>query len=71
MGVAWDATIAMGYSPLSLVVSFCVLLVFVVSPLIFRTRKLKNDMVVGGTNSLVLSAACHVPNMSRTSSKWL
>ena len=29
-------------------------------PLLFGNRKLKGDMVVGGSNSLVISAACHV-----------
>ncbi|KAF7532875.1 hypothetical protein G7054_g7579 [Neopestalotiopsis clavispora] len=71
MGVAWDAMITVGTSPLSTVILFGLGIVFILSPLFFRTRKLKNDMVVGGTNSLVISSACHVPNMSRASSMWL
>lgn len=64
MGVSPGAAIAIGYSGLSLLIFFCLCLVVVMSPFFFRYRKLKGNMVVGGTNSLVLSAACHVPQVS-------
>lgn len=64
MGVSADASIAIGCSALSLLIFFCVSTAVAISPFLFRYRKLKGDMVVGGTNSLVLSAACHVPRLS-------
>ena len=67
MGVPSDAVIAISYSGLSILIFFCVGLVVALSPLFFKYRKLQNDMVVGGTNSLVLSAACHVPRVPRVS----
>lgn len=66
LGVSSDAMIAIGYSGLSILIFFCVCVVVVFSPFFFRYRRLKSDMVVGGTNSLVLSAACHVPRISST-----
>ncbi|KAF7525639.1 hypothetical protein G7054_g11020 [Neopestalotiopsis clavispora] len=64
MGVSSDAVIAVGYSGLSILICFCVGIFVATCPIIFGCRKLKSDMVVGATNSLVISAACHVPRIS-------
>lgn len=64
MGVSSDAVIAVGYSGLSILICFYVGIFVATSPIFFGCRKLKSDMVVGATNSLVLSAACHVPRIS-------
>lgn len=67
LGVSSDAAIAMGYSSLAVLITFVVGCIIVITPLFFRRRKLKNEMVLGGTNSLVLSAACHVPVLLQNS----
>jgi hypothetical protein len=63
MGVSPDAAISMSYSGLSMLIFFCVSCVFTLSPIAFSFFKLKNDMVMGATNSLVLSAACHITSV--------
>jgi hypothetical protein len=63
-GVSEEAAIAIGYSPPAILVVFIVAVVVSVIPVAWSLRKVKGDMVNGGTNSLVISAACHalVPN---------
>ncbi|KAK8044795.1 hypothetical protein PG993_004819 [Apiospora rasikravindrae] len=60
-GVSESAAVALGYSPMAITITCFVGYLFAASPFIFRCRRLKSQMVLGGTNSLVLSAACHVP----------
>ncbi|KAK7976322.1 26S proteasome non-ATPase regulatory subunit 12 [Apiospora arundinis] len=61
IGVSEDASVVLGVSGVAMVITFVISFVFAISPLVFRCRRLRYQMVVGGTNSLVLSAACHVP----------
>ncbi|TLD22192.1 hypothetical protein PspLS_08162 [Pyricularia sp. CBS 133598] len=61
LGVSEEAAIAVGFSSQSILITFLCGCIIALSPLIFRRRKLKSQMVLGGTNSLVISAACHVP----------
>ncbi|KAK8069262.1 hypothetical protein PG994_005878 [Apiospora phragmitis] len=70
-GVSESATVMTGVTSEALLATFIVSCVVVISPLLFRFRTLKSQMVIGGTNSLVLSAACHVPRPLRTSSESL
>ncbi|KAK8073075.1 hypothetical protein PG996_006423 [Apiospora saccharicola] len=53
--------ITAGYSVTAIFVLFVSGTLFVLSPLFFSSQKLKGNMTFGATNSLVLSAACHVP----------
>ncbi|KAK8133474.1 hypothetical protein PG984_005486 [Apiospora sp. TS-2023a] len=64
-GLSEGTFVAAGYSDLSILILLICGTVFVTSPLWFKGIKLKSDMVFGGTNSLVLSAACHVPKVPR------
>ncbi|KAK7921574.1 hypothetical protein PG985_009596 [Apiospora marii] len=58
-----DTFIGAGYSDSSLLILLILGTIFVLSPFFFKGTKLPSGMVFGGTNSLVLSAACHVPRM--------
>ncbi|ETS78796.1 hypothetical protein PFICI_08649 [Pestalotiopsis fici W106-1] len=66
LGVSADAMVALGYSPPAIVVVFIVSVVMSIFPMAWSLRKVKGDMVSGGTNSLVISAACHaaVPSVA-------
>ncbi|KAK6824627.1 hypothetical protein PG987_012121 [Apiospora arundinis] len=59
--------VGVGYSDLSILFVLIFGTLFVLSPLFVKGVKRKSDMVLGGTNSLVLSAACHVPQSRRLS----
>lgn len=59
-GVSEGSLISLGYSPSALLMLFISCAVALCLPVLFGLRKLKGDMVAGGTNSLVMSAACHV-----------
>ncbi|KAI1753982.1 hypothetical protein F4782DRAFT_539270 [Xylaria castorea] len=51
--------IATGYSASATLLLFITTLVLVPLPLLFSLYKLKGEMIAGGSNSLVISAACH------------
>jgi hypothetical protein len=57
--VSKDALVAVAYSPLALFTLGVVCLAIVPLSLVFAMKRLKGNMVAGGSNSLVLSAACH------------
>lgn len=59
-GVASDADVAVGVSGSALFTLSVISTTLCCLAGIFSFRKLSGDMVSGGTNSLVLSAACHV-----------
>lgn len=67
LGVSKDAAVAIGFSSQSITITFICGCIIALSPLPFRYQKLKSHMVLGGTNSLVISAACHVPVPSQRS----
>lgn len=69
-GVSDDSYIAVGVSGSAILALFIISSVLCISLALFSLRKLSGDMVSGGTNSLVMSAACHVPAIS-TKSKSL
>ncbi|KAI1745794.1 hypothetical protein F4680DRAFT_465645 [Xylaria scruposa] len=62
--VAEDSLVAIGYSPLFFLILFILSLTLVILPLtLLGFYKPRGDMVAGGWNSLVLSAACHAPTI--------
>ncbi|KAJ3575418.1 hypothetical protein NPX13_g4044 [Xylaria arbuscula] len=62
--VAEGSLVAIGYSPLFFLILFILSLTLVILPLtLLGFYKQRGDMVAGGWNSLVLSAACHVPTV--------
>lgn len=51
----------MGVSGSAILALFVLSSVLCISLALFSLRKMSGDMVCGGTNSMVMSAACHVP----------
>ncbi|KAG6362579.1 hypothetical protein INS49_007671 [Diaporthe citri] len=66
-GVSDDSYIAVGVSGSAILALFVISSVLCISLALFSLRKLSGDMVSGGTNSLVMSAACHVPAIAMRS----
>lgn len=66
-GVSDDSYVAVGVSGSALLAMFIISSVLCISLALFSLRKLSGDMVSGGTNSLVMSAACHVPAVAARS----
>ncbi|TRX89715.1 hypothetical protein FHL15_009465 [Xylaria flabelliformis] len=61
--VSEGSLIAVGFSPLFFLVLFVAsFLLVILPPVLLGFYKMKGHMVTGGWNSLVISAACHVPN---------
>lgn len=66
-GVSDDSYIAVGVSGSAILAMFVICSVLCISLALFSLRKLSGDMVSGGTNSLVMSAACHFPAIATRS----
>ncbi|KAI1353029.1 hypothetical protein F5Y01DRAFT_323741 [Xylaria sp. FL0043] len=60
--VSDGSTIAIGYSPFFILGLFIAGIVIMTLPPLLGFSKMKGDMVAGSWNSLVISAACHVPD---------
>ncbi|KAH8165130.1 hypothetical protein CIB48_g3115 [Xylaria polymorpha] len=61
--VSDGSLIEIAFSPLFFLVLFIASLLFIIfPPLLLGLFRMKGDMVAGGWNSLVISAACHVPD---------
>ncbi|KAI0861198.1 hypothetical protein F4860DRAFT_524624 [Xylaria cubensis] len=61
--ISEGSVIAVGFSPLFFLVLFIAsFLLIILPPVLLGFYKMKGRMVTGGWNSLVVSAACHVPN---------
>ncbi|KAI1111268.1 hypothetical protein F5Y14DRAFT_464695 [Nemania sp. NC0429] len=61
--VADGSLVTIEHSPLFFLLLFITGFLFIlVPPLCFASLRVKGDMVAGGWNSLVISAACHVPD---------
>ncbi|KAI3330772.1 hypothetical protein F4824DRAFT_330161, partial [Ustulina deusta] len=58
-GVSGPSLIAIGYSPPATLALLIVVFLLFPLPFFFSQTKVKGAMVNGGTNSLVISAACH------------
>ncbi|KAI0538408.1 hypothetical protein GGR58DRAFT_513099 [Xylaria digitata] len=55
-----NASVVLGFSPISLVVLTVIASLTVTIPLIFSLRRFSSTIVIVGTNSLLISLACHV-----------
>ncbi|KAI0870866.1 hypothetical protein GGS24DRAFT_89163 [Hypoxylon argillaceum] len=63
--VSDSSLISLGYSTGFILVLFILCVVLIISPpLLLSLQRLKGDMVAGGSNSLVISAACHVTDIN-------
>ncbi|KAJ9150393.1 hypothetical protein NKR23_g3661 [Pleurostoma richardsiae] len=60
-GLSDDAYVGIGYSTMALLALFLIACVLAVIPFVICSRRIKGPMVLGASNSLVISAACHVP----------
>ena len=60
-GLSDDAFVGIGYSTIALLAIFVSAIVLAVIPFILASRTIKGSMPLGGSNSMVISAACHVP----------
>ncbi len=58
-GVSENDLVAIGYSPPAILTLFIVCTLLATLPFLLSLRKLEGNMVTGGCNSLVISAACH------------
>lgn len=58
---------AVGFSGSAILAMFVLSSLLCISLALFSFRKVSGDMVSGGTNSLVMSAACHVPAVAARS----
>lgn len=70
-GVYDNPSINIGFSATAILIMLILSLVFISLPVIFSLRKAPADMVAGGSNSLVLSAACHANAHTRSRGKTL
>ncbi|KAI6084678.1 hypothetical protein F4821DRAFT_279952 [Hypoxylon rubiginosum] len=57
--ISENSIVSLGYSPIAVLFLFIFTFVLIPLPFFFSLRKLKGKMIAGGSNSLVLSAACH------------
>lgn len=60
-GLSNDAYVGVGYSTIALLVILIAAIILPAIPIILGKRTIKSPMPYGGTNSRVISAACHVP----------
>lgn len=68
-GVSQDAFFAGGYSASGLLILFVTGLVVSITPIAMSWWKVSGIMVSGGSDSLVISAACHVNRLRTQRSK--
>ncbi|GAP88371.1 hypothetical protein SAMD00023353_2900400 [Rosellinia necatrix] len=65
--VSDSALVALGTSPGFLLTTLLLAIVLIIlPPILISCQRLKGDMVAGATNSLVISAACHVTEAANT-----
>ncbi|RYC54806.1 hypothetical protein CHU98_g11401 [Xylaria longipes] len=68
--VSEGSSIAVGFSPLFFLVLFIASFFLVIlPPVLLGFYKMRGNMVTGGWSSLVISAACHVPNSENDKSE--
>ncbi|KAH8659855.1 hypothetical protein BX600DRAFT_51176 [Xylariales sp. PMI_506] len=58
-GLDDDALVAVGFSPPAILTLMIISIVLCIFPILWSLRKVKGNMVAGGSNSLIMSAACH------------
>lgn len=54
-----DAVVGVGYSQMAIIAMLVVSVVVTTIPVWLSLQKVKSNMVAGGSDSLVISAACH------------
>ncbi|KAF2969729.1 hypothetical protein GQX73_g3813 [Xylaria multiplex] len=64
-GLPEDTAVRLGYSPISLLVVPIVATILITIPIILSFKKLPANMIIVGSNSLSISAACHASSLSR------
>lgn len=62
--------IGIGYSSSAILACFLAFVFLACVPLVLGTRRLPGDMVIAGSNSLVISAACHASIISKVKVDW-
>lgn len=67
-GLSADAYIGIGYSTIALLSIFVAAAFLALIPLALTAMSFKSPMPLGASNSLVISAACHVPVLEDTQS---
>lgn len=60
IGLSDDAFVGIGYSSIALLAIFLSAVVLALIPIVLARRTIKGPMPLGGNNSMVISAACHV-----------
>ncbi|ENH74955.1 hypothetical protein FOC1_g10002500 [Fusarium oxysporum f. sp. cubense race 1] len=65
MGLSGFGFIAVGYSTIAIMVAIVVFAVVICVPLLLSMRRLPGDMVIVGSNSLAIAAACHASKASK------
>lgn len=64
-GLSDDAYVGIGYSTMSLLVLLVIACVLATVPILLCMKHKRGSMVVGGSNSFVISAACHIPILEK------
>lgn len=65
MGLSDHGFVGLGYSPVALLAFIVVFAIAMCVPLILGLRRLPGDMVVVGSNSFAMAAACHGSTISK------
>ncbi|RKK68116.1 hypothetical protein BFJ69_g13911 [Fusarium oxysporum] len=65
MGLSGFGFIAVGYSTIAIMVAIVVFAVVICVPLLLSMRRLPGDMVIVGSKSLAIAAACHASKASK------
>jgi hypothetical protein len=65
-GLSDDAYVGIGFSTIPILTVFVIACILAVIPLVLCSKRMRGPMVLGGNNSMVLSAAGHVVPVSGT-----
>nr|KMM71628.1 hypothetical protein CPAG_07931 [Coccidioides posadasii RMSCC 3488] len=67
-GFSDDSYVGIGFSTISILVVLLIACFLATIPFILCSKRMKGPMVLGGSNSMVISAACHLSLVSATGS---
>lgn len=65
-----NLVVLVGFSPPAIFIGFCISLLLVLLPLLLGFRKLQGSMIISRSNSLIVSAACHVSTLRKARSSY-
>lgn len=65
-----NLVVLVGFSPPAIFIGFCISLLLVLLPLLLGFRKLQGSMIISRSNSLIISAACHVSTLQKARSSY-